>query len=199
VISNEKIRTLLDDICLRGSQDSYRELFVSLHAQLVDFSCSILHSNEDAEEVVSDFFINLWQKKEQFAKITNPRLYIYICVKNLSLNKLNARKKIPVLSQQIEWEASMQSVFFNPEELLMSREVVDKLMGAINELPPRCRTIFKLVKNNGLQYKEVAALMNVSVKTVEAQMAIALRRIKTNIGFRNEFPELHYILTQKKF
>ena len=48
---------------------------------------------------------------------------------------------------------------------------------AVNDLPPRCRLIFKLVKEDGLRYKEVAELLQLSVKTIEAQMAIALRRI----------------------
>ncbi len=79
----------------------------------------------------------------------------------------------------------------------MSQEVVSSLMKAINELPPRCRTIFKLVKENGLRYQEVAGIMEISIKTVEAQMAIALRRIKANTEFLKEFPELQYILSQK--
>ena len=67
-----------------------------------------------------------------------------------------------------------------------------------NELPPKCKIIFKLVKEEGLKYAEVAKLLDISVKTVEAQMAIALRRIKTHSEFKNEFPELHSILTKKK-
>jgi RNA polymerase sigma factor (sigma-70 family) len=68
----------------------------------------------------------------------------------------------------------------------------------VNELPPRCRAIFKLVKEESLKYSEVAKLLDISVKTVEAQMAIALRRIKTNSEFKSEFPELHLILSKKK-
>lgn len=195
MLPNDKIKLLLEEIALNACERSYRELFLSLHAPLTSFAETILHSSQDAEEVVSDFFINLWTKKDQFSAIDNPRIYIYVSIKNLSLNKLSSRKLS--LPAEIEWNTRMNSVFFNPEELLMSQEVVNKLMEAINELPPKCKTIFKLVKENGLRYQEVATLMEISVKTVEAQMAIALRRIKTNTEFRNEFPELHYILTKK--
>ncbi len=195
MLPNDKIKGLLEEISLNACERSYRELFLSLHPQLTSFAETILHSTQDAEEVVSDFFVNLWTKKEQFNAIDNPRLYIYVSIKNLSLNKLNSRKAS--LPAEIEWNTRMNSVFFNPEELLMSQEVVNKLMDAINELPPKCKTIFKLVKENGLRYQEVATLMEISIKTVEAQMAIALRRSKTNTEFRNEFPELHYILTKK--
>ena len=71
-------------------------------------------------------------------------------------------------------------------------------MLAVNDLPPKCRAIFKLTKEEGLKYAEVAQLLNISVKTVEAQMAIALRRIKTHTEFKSQFPELHSLLSKKK-
>lgn len=198
MLPNNKIKTLLDEIFTQSCEKSYRELFISLHPQLTNFANSILHSKEDAEEVVSDFFINLWAKKLQFPQIENPRLYIYVSIKNLSLNKLRVRKTTGILTNaEMEWDTRMSSIFFNPEELMMSQEVVDRLMKAINELPPRCRTVFYLVKENGMRYQEVATLLEISIKTVEAQMAIALKKIRNNTEFLNEFPELQPILIQK--
>ena len=60
---------------------------------------------------------------------------------------------------------------------MMTAEMLNKIKRAVNELPPRCKLIFKLVKEDGLKYREVAELLQLSVKTVEAQMAIALRRL----------------------
>jgi len=168
-----------------------------MHESLTAFAFSIVKSPEDAEEVVSDFFISIWLRRASLRSIENPRLYFFVAVRNTSLNKLtaNGRNKLP---NDMEWETSLTSVFFNPEELLLSTEVVKKIMAAVNELPARCKTIFKLVKEEGLRYAEVAKLLDISVKTVEAQMAIALRRIKTHSEFKNQFPELHSLLTQKK-
>jgi RNA polymerase sigma factor (sigma-70 family) len=59
----------------------------------------------------------------------------------------------------------------------MTEEMMRQIKQAVNDLPPRCRIIFKLVKEDGLKYREVAELLHLSVKTIEAQMAIALRRI----------------------
>ena len=91
-----------------------------------------------------------------------------------------------------------KSPFFNPDELLLSREAVDKILEAINELPPKCKLIFKLIKEDGLKYSEVATLLTISIKTVEAQMAIAVRRIGNSYNFKSQFPELHSILYGKK-
>ena len=60
---------------------------------------------------------------------------------------------------------------------MMTEEMMRKIRQAVNDLPPRCRIIFKLVKEDGLKYKETAELLQLSIKTVEAQMAIALRRL----------------------
>jgi RNA polymerase sigma-70 factor (family 1) len=197
VITSDHIRKLFDEIAFNDSEKAYKALFLHMHESLVDFARSILRSAEDAEEVVSDFFIALWQRRSSLRSIENARLYFYVSVKNGALNKLNSKSRRQ-LPPEIEWQTSLKSIFFNPEELMLSQEIVKKVMDAVNELPPKCKVIFKLVKEEGLKYAEVASLLDISVKTVEAQMAIALRRIKTNSEFKNEFPELHSILTKKK-
>lgn len=197
LITNRYIHSLLEEIALNNSEKAYKSLFMTMNRSLHDFACSILKSSEDAEEVVSDFFIVLWQRRALLRAIENPKLYFFIGVKNTALNKLAAKKKI-VMSLTDDWQTTLTSVFFNPEELLLSAEVEKKIMAAINDLPPKCKIIFKLIKEENFKYAEVAKLLNISVKTVEAQMAIALRRIKTNSEFKNEFPELHSIITQNK-
>lgn len=197
MITNSHILLLLDEIALNSCEKAYKSLFMQMHESLTDFARSILKSDEDAEEVVSDFFIVIWQRRASLRSIENPRLYFFVSIKNAALNKLKSNK-ILQLPHTGEWQTSLKSVFFNPEELLLSAEIVKNLMKAVNELPPRCKIIFKLIKEEGLKYTEVARLLDISVKTVEAQMAIALRRIKSHIEFKNEFPELHSILTQKK-
>lgn len=199
MITNDHIYSLLNDIALHNSEKAYKQLFMEMHEGLIDFARSILNSSEDAEEVVSDFFIVIWQRRALLKEVENPKLYFFAGVKNTALNKIKSRKRIkPQYNQDAEWQTSLKSVFFNPEELMLSAEIVKKVMQAINELPPKCKIIFKLVKEDGLKYAEVAKLLDISVKTVEAQMAIAIRRIKTHSEFKNEFPELHSIITQKK-
>lgn len=199
MITNDHIYSLLNDIALHNSEKAYKQLFMEMHEGLIDFARSILNSSEDAEEVVSDFFIVIWQRRALLKEVENPKLYFFAGVKNTALNKIKSRKRIkPLHNQDATWQTSLKSVFFNPEELMLSAEIVKKVMQAINELPPKCKIIFKLVKEDGLKYAEVAKLLDISIKTVEAQMAIAIRRIKTHSEFKNEFPELHSIITQKK-
>jgi len=143
---------------------------------LKQFAYSILKSQEEAEELVSDLFIKVWQKRDQLTTIESPLLYFYTTAKNLAYNRLNKQKRQQNLQPE-EWLVHLNSIYFDPEQLMMTEEMMRQIRQAVNSLPPRCRIIFKLVKEDGLKYKEVAELLQLSVKTIEAQMAIALRRL----------------------
>ena len=196
MLSNVEINELLEAISARDCEKSYKALFVSLHESLYGFAFAILKSSEDTEEVVSDLFINLWMKRKNLKRLENPRLYLLIGTKNFALNRLKINKRKASL-QIDDFSMQLESVFFNPEELAISAELTQKIMDEVNALPPKCKIIFKLIKEDGLKYQEVSELLDVSVKTVESQMAIALRRIRQCLEFKHEFPEIHSILAKK--
>jgi RNA polymerase sigma-70 factor (ECF subfamily) len=72
---------------------------------------------------------------------------------------------------------TLNSIYFNPEKLLITEEILRQIQQAVSNLPPRCRLIFKLVKEDGLKYKEVAGVLNISVFTVRNQLAIAVHKL----------------------
>lgn len=173
---NEPIKRLLAAIAFANDQSAYKELFMLLHGRLKQFAYSILKSQEEAEELVSDLFIKVWEKRDQLTTIESPLLYFYTTAKNLAYNRINRQKRQQNPNPE-EWLIQLNSIYFDPEQLMMTEEMMRQIRQAINNLPPRCRIIFKLVKEDGLKYKEVAELLQLSVKTIEAQMAIALRRL----------------------
>jgi RNA polymerase sigma-70 factor (ECF subfamily) len=192
MLENDYIRRLLSAIALNNDQAAYKELFLLLHGRLKQFAYSILKSSEEAEELVSDVFIRIWQKKDQLTTIESPIFYFYTTAKNLALNRLKKQKREANLSAE-DWLVQMNSIYFDPEQLMMTEEMVRQIKKAVNDLPPRCRLIFKLIKEDGLKYKETAELLHLSVKTVEAQMAIALRRIANCMHFEiKSIPQPHF-------
>jgi RNA polymerase sigma-70 factor (family 1) len=176
MLENEVIKRLLTAIALNEDKAAYKELFLLLHSRLKQFAYSILKSNEEAEELVSDLFIRIWTKKEQLTTIESPLLYFYTSTRNLAFTRISRLKKQNTLPVE-EWLVQLNSIYFDPERLMMTEEMMRQIKQAVNDLPPRCRIIFKLVKEDGLKYREVAELLHLSIKTIEAQMAIALRRI----------------------
>ncbi|MBA4259237.1 MAG: RNA polymerase sigma-70 factor [Chitinophaga sp.] len=173
---NEEIKDFLIAIAYNNDQSAYRNLFIQLHGKLKQFSFSIVRSEEEAEDIVSELFILIIQRKEQLCQLESPLYYFYTTVRNMSLNLLKKQKRRAGLSMD-EWQVQLNSIYFRPDLLMITEDMVLKIKMAINSLPNRCRLIFKLIKEDGLKYREVAELLSISVKTVEAQMAIAMRRM----------------------
>ncbi|HMU47903.1 MAG TPA: sigma-70 family RNA polymerase sigma factor [Chitinophagaceae bacterium] len=195
MLENDQIRRLLSAISLNNDQTAYKELFILLHSRLKQFAFSILKSGEEAEELVSDIFIGIWEKRNHLTSIETPLLYFYKTAKNLAYNRINKMKKQPISAD--DWFIQFHSIYFDPEKLMVTEEMMRQIRNAVNELPPRCKLIFKLVKEDGLKYREVAELLNLSIKTIEAQMAIALRRLGKCMHFEIKNPTYSHFSLKK--
>jgi RNA polymerase sigma-70 factor (family 1) len=159
-----------------GNQQSFRQLFDRYAHRLIAFSKAILNSREMAVEVVDDIFVKLWKNRQQAGNIKNISVYLYTAVKNSSLNYLSKKAK-EQLTDPFDFINIHAQAEQNPETKMITGELLRKLEAAVNQLPPRCKMIFKLVREDGLQYKEVADILHISVNTVDAQMVIAVRRV----------------------
>jgi RNA polymerase sigma-70 factor (ECF subfamily) len=168
-------------ISLYEDEAAYKELFFHLFPSLTRFSESILKSKEVAEELVSDVFISVWNDRTRLQEIDDFRLYLFVAVRNNSLRKLKQISRRYTLSLD-ELELPAGSVDQSPEDHVLSRETVQEIEAAIESLPPRARLIFKLAKEDHLRYKEIAKLLNISVKTVDHQLAISLKKIAQSLG-----------------
>lgn len=162
---------------------AFKELFLLYHPRLIQFSYSVTHSKVQAEEIVSDVFTKIWLKRKTLIKIKNLHLYLYISTKNLSINYLVKEKKEKTFSLD-EAVVEFRNFYFDPEQILLSVEMQRRIHFAILQLPPQCQLIFKLIKEDELKYREVAQLLNLSLKTVENQMTIALRKIAASIEYK---------------
>lgn len=180
---NEK--TSLNSLALKELQQriadyedevSYKKLFFHFFLPLKSFSFSIIKSKELAEEIVSDILIEIWAKRKQLTEIEDLKMYLYVSVRNASLRKSRQTKKSMAFSLD-EVNVEFTSTYENAESILLTRELAEKIDEAIQQLPQRCKLIFKLAKEDRLKYKEIAVLLNISVKTIDHQVSIALKRI----------------------
>jgi len=186
-------------IALSEDMKAYKELYLLMFDSLFQFSYSFVKSKQVAQELVSDVFIKLWQIRNQLNAIDNLKPYLFGITKNFSLNYLaRASKNLSIQLDEIELdEIDIESLieFKSPEDVYISKEIIKNVMQAIQDLPPQCQIIFSLVKVEGLKYKEVAKLLNISVFTVRNQVAIATKKIedalpqkpKFHIPFRDKF------------
>jgi len=155
---------------------AYKQLYFLFCDGLHRFCYSLVKSNEVAEEIVSDVFIKVWQIRSQMDQIDNLKVYLYAITKNFSLNYITKSSKNPIDQlDQINVEAFIE--FKSPEDLYISGEIIKKIKELAQDLPSKCRMIFQLVREEGLTYKEVASILNISVLTVRNQIAIATKKI----------------------
>lgn len=173
---NTAIQELQKRIDLFEDMDAYKELYHLCFDGLHRFAISFVKSNEVAEEIVSDVFIKIWQMRGRLSEIENLRVYLYTIAKNFSINYLQRSQKNPPLHLDA-MDIETQVAFGNPEDLYISEELRQRIQLLIRQLPPQCRLIFQLVKEEGLAYKEAADILQVSPLTVRNQLTIAVRRI----------------------
>lgn len=185
MLSSEEIKGLQRWIANDGDERAFGQLYMAFMPKLLQFAMSIVKNKELAEEVVSDVFIKLWQNKEKLLEVENLKLYLYVSTKNTSLNYLSRHFRKDILPID-EMDIKISSLQFNPEQTLLTTEMINKINAAINNLPPKCKVIFKLAKEDGLKYKEIAHLLNISVKTIDNQIIIALKKISAAVNFSLE-------------
>ena len=191
MLQDNKIRDLQMRIVLSEDMTAYKELYLLMFDSLFYFSYSFVKSKQVAEELVSDVFIKLWQIKDQLTAIDNLKLYLFGITKNFSLSYLaRASKNLSIQLDDMDLdEIAIESIieFKNPENLYVSKETIKSVMKVIQGLPPQCQIIFSLVKVEGLKYKEVARLLNISVFTVRNQVAIATKKIEEALPQKSKF------------
>lgn len=174
--TNGKISELQSKIALYEDMKAYQALYELLYSKLKNYCFSYVKSNEAAEELVSDVFIKLWQIRSRLAEIDNLKLYLYTIAKNFALNYITKNYKHPVTRLE-DMDIEPVISFGTPEELCISADILQQLQQCIRMLPPQCRLIFQMVKEDGFTYKEVAEHLNISVLTVRNQVFIATRKI----------------------
>jgi RNA polymerase sigma-70 factor (ECF subfamily) len=132
---------------------------------------------ETAEELTSDVFFALWENRKILTEVNNFDAYIYRIAKHKILNYLRTERPefVNLDDVPIDLFASTQTT---PEDELISRETIERVNEAVEQLPPQAKLAFKLVREDGMKYSEAAAHLGIAVKTVEAHLTTAMKKIR---------------------
>lgn len=171
------INNLISELSKNDSQIALRYLFLYYHSKLFVFASYFVKSKEACEEIVSDTFIVIWEKRKSLGKIENFNAYIYRIAKNISISYVR-KKHNPYLHLEISLFEHDVLESTNPENELISQELMSKLDSIVDSLPEKCKLVFNLIRNHNMKYKEVAQILEISEKTVEAHMTTALKRLR---------------------
>ena len=164
-----------------GDERALASLYQLFSKRLLHFATLLTRSAELAEEIVEDTFVKLWTNRADICNIHNLNVYLYVAVKNRSLNAIARKAKELVHIPFDHLEIDIGQAVSDPYSLLITSEMMQRMQQAVEALPPRCKMVFKLVRQDGLSYKEVADILNISVNTIDVQMAIAVKKICTSL------------------
>jgi RNA polymerase sigma-70 factor (ECF subfamily) len=160
-------------------QDNFDQVYVCYFTRLHRFAKEYVMSDEDAENIVQDVFMMLWEKRQVLNVQISLTAYLFSLVKNKCIDYL--RHKVIAEEYKQELNAKLSSL----EEInraFSSDEDIERFINeAINKLPKRCREIFIMSRVEGKKYQEIADELNISVNTVENQMSIALKKLRVEL------------------
>lgn len=132
---------------------------------------NIIGDADASHDIVQEVFLKLWQKKNELDLILNIKAYLFKSVINSSITYLENKKR----------QAQLSDLPVSPHEAtdagLIQKELEAKIQIAVNKLPAKCKAIFVLSRYENLTYKEIAIYLNLSAKTVENQMGIAIKKM----------------------
>lgn len=156
------------------SEQEFRRIYELYNKKLCYFLNYYTHDEQAIEEVVQDVFVRLWEEQDDL-KITYIKTYLYHSARNRMLNYLrNEHTRTVVLERWAKMELENRQA----QDCIDRAEFFLLLQETIETLPPKCREIFLMSRDEKKTYREIALEKNVSVKTVEAQMGIALKRVR---------------------
>lgn len=162
-----------------GDQIAFEMLFHFYYPGLVMYSTQFTADRMEAEEIVQDFFVRVWQKHQQIFPSDTLKHYLFLSVRNGSLNFLK-HKKIEEKYIRSMTELSNNHLVYDPD-LYIASELQDKIKNAIDLLPEKCREIFIMSRMRGMKNEEIATELNLSKRTVETQISNALKVLRVEL------------------
>ncbi len=183
-----------------GDQDTYVLLFREYYVPLCNYSRRYLGRKDLAEDIVSETFFNIWTKREILDIRTSLKAYLFQAVGKNSLYYLRKAKKEEMLEEYLAKHSTDNKgldkfIAETPSDLLLMKDLSEKIQTGIDRLPPQQQTAFKLKRHEGKKNKEIAEIMGISVKTVEMHLAKAILSLRTYL--KNYFPEFLIFLILK--
>lgn len=168
----ENIQDKLTEGLKNGDQKVFNSIFEAYYAPLCRYCTQIVYDPDVAEEIVQDLFCKIWIKREELEITTSLKAYLYKAVLNHSVNHLNYTKLEDKYREYVGF--SLNEGPDSPIDLLGEEDIKRILSLAVMKMPEKRRMIFEMSRKEELKYSEIAEKLNISQKTVEAQISKAL-------------------------
>jgi RNA polymerase sigma-70 factor, ECF subfamily len=176
-----------------GNEGVFESVFKDYYGRLCNYAHSFVEDTNEAEEMVQNTFLSLWENRDSIDIHTSLKAYLYRAVQNNCLNTLKHEKVRQSYGKYQQHHAD--SSIDNVSQQLISKELQQQIKEAIDTMPPQCRKVFELSRFENLTYAEIATQLDISIKTVDKHMVKALKLLREHL--KDYLPLLILLLTYK--
>lgn len=177
-------------------KNKFSEIYSSYYPRLFRFAKEYVGNVEDAENLVQDMFMYLWNNSTFLNTVVNLNAFLFTLIKNRSIDflrqQLRRERTSYSLLETMEYELNLEALEVIDENLMLDNNLEQKIQEAIQSLPEKCREIFMLSRVEGLKYSEIAEKLHLSTSTVDNQIGIALKKLRVKL--KDHLPLLIFLL-----
>lgn len=164
----------------QGDEGIFEETFRKYYQSLCNYANSVLKEMDEAEEIVQNLFLSIWEKRADLEITISLKSYLYRAVHNHCLNRI---KHLKIREEYQQYATNFYDVSYESVgQTVAKNELELKIEEAIRKLPEQCRLIFKMSRFEELKYHEIANQLGLSPKTVENQIGKALKILRLELA-----------------
>lgn len=158
--------------------EEYKKLMLPIKNKLFRFSLRIVGNSAEAEDVVQEVFIKVWKKRTEMNAYKNIEAWCMTLTKNLSIDKLRSKhRRVDALSDSFDMASNTQT----PYQATVTNDTLSRVEQLMSKLPEKQRMIMQLRDIEGMSYKEIAEILNVTVDQVKINLFRARKSIRTQL------------------
>ncbi|MEN8122961.1 MAG: RNA polymerase sigma-70 factor [Bacteroidota bacterium] len=155
-------------------------LFHKYSKELYRFSYSLLKNDEDAKDIIQEVFLRIWKKRDEINSSKSFKSFLFSISYHLVIDLLRSRVKDKKYREFLV--NYFESDSFSLKSELDYETIVKQIRIAVDELPAKRKQVYTLSREIGLSHKEIAVRLGISVKTVENQITLALKHLRSRLG-----------------
>ncbi len=161
-----------------GSEEAFSLLFRRYRGKLYHYVLDFTQSKEEAEDIVHDVFLKIWNSRETLTAIDSINSYLYKMSRNQAINGLRRKAKERLVLAELRQEPM---AIFPDIDPASQKEVRDSIQQAISKLSPQQRKVFLLSRQDGLKHEQIAEELGISITTVKTHIGRALQFLREEI------------------
>jgi RNA polymerase sigma-70 factor (ECF subfamily) len=183
-----------------GDEVAFERLYKLYFPRLYAFSLKIIADSDHAGDVVQNVFIRLWETRGTF-RYEYPEAFLYTMVRNASLNYIRHLKVVDKLKSEVKDHYLGEELYHidmvgNEPYLLIGKELHERIAGVMEQLPEKCRLVFRMSRVEGLKNQEIADRLNLNIKTVEKHISKALEIYRSKFSDYLPLPALFLVVDE---